>query len=82
MQAMDEYIVRETVNAIAAGRFMTLIKGERVALAPDEADDLMRAGYVEVAHAKGNATSHVETADITPAETATAPAQRIVKRKA
>jgi hypothetical protein len=78
---MGEYIVVETVNAIAAGRFMALVKGERVSLSSDEADDLLRAGYVEVAHAKGNATTHVETAAHTPAETATAPAQRAGKRK-
>lgn len=79
---MDEYVVVETVNAIAAGRFMALVKGARVSLSPDEADDLLRVGYIEVAHAKGKATTLVETADITPVETATAPAQRIVKRKA
>ena len=50
---MAEYIVLVTVNAMAAGRFMALVEGERVSLSRAEADDLLRAGYVEVAGRAG-----------------------------
>jgi hypothetical protein len=79
---MAEYIVLVTVNAMASGRFMALVEGERVSLSRAEADDLLRAGYVRVAVAQGNEVAYVETAALAPSETATASAQRTSKRKA
>lgn len=79
---MNEYIVVETVNAIAAGRFVALVKGEHVMLAADEVDDLLRAGYIEGTAVEPKMSANIETAALIPAETATAPAQRTLKRKA
>ena len=79
---MAEYIVLVTVNAMAAGRFVALVEGELVTLIDNEADDLLRAGYVEVAPAQAKTAADVENAALAPIETATAPAQRAAKRKA
>ena len=79
---MDEYVGVETVNAIAAGRFMTLVECEKVNLSQAEADDLLRAGYIKTSDVETNATGAVEAAALTPSETATAPAQKAVNRKA
>jgi hypothetical protein len=79
---MAEYIVLVTVNAMAAGRFVALVQGERVTLTDNEADDLLRAGYVEVAATQINVAAQVETAALAPTEMATAPAQRASRRKA
>lgn len=43
-----EYIARVTVNAMAAGRFLALVEGDHLRLTAEEADDLLRVGYVEV----------------------------------
>lgn len=78
---MFEYIARVTVNAMAAGRFVALVKGERVLLAPEEADDLLRVQYVEPAPEATGKAAAVETAAFEPEETATAPTQESKRRK-
>lgn len=47
-----EYIALETVNAVAAGRFVALAAGDVVTLTDEEAYDLLRVGYVAVRQAE------------------------------
>jgi hypothetical protein len=79
---MDEYIAVETVNALAAGRFVALVTGEHVMLSADEADDLLRVGYVVPIHEGQEAeVGAVERAALRPAERATAPAQEARRKR-
>ena len=81
------YVARVTANAIAAGRFVSLVTGEPVELSPAEAEELLRVRFV-VKATKGKATrddtdesGEVETASIAPDRTATAAVQNAKSRK-
>ena len=44
---MSKYIATQNVNVMAAGRFIRLKAGEMVELSEEEANDLLRVGYVD-----------------------------------
>jgi hypothetical protein len=73
-----QYVARETVNAIAAGRWIHLEAGQKITLSSAEAADLARCGYIQD---EEDDLTQVERAVIGPEETAVAPAQKKTRRK-
>ncbi len=61
--AMTKYVALETVNAVAAGRFMRLVKDHEIELSDEEAKDLSRVGYIEIAAADPAVEKPDETVD-------------------
>ena len=66
-----QYIARETVNAMADGKFFRLVKGETYTLTPTQAADLVRAGYIDTPP-----TAAPETAAMEPTRQAVTPKAR------
>lgn len=66
------WVASQTVNVVAAGRWMALKANASVELTPAEAQDLLRAGYIQP-------LTEPETAVIDGSETAVLPKRRIRK---
>lgn len=74
---MKKYLILETVNATANGRFMRLHKGLMIDLTDEEAADLLPVGYVRLVE---DAAPGVEEATRPATEEATAAPQRRKKK--